>query len=85
MEKQVKPRLLVVDVARFGNETTSYFTAGVEPRVAGRLPPRVTMNETVGRIADVARRNGVDWIVLDETGVGYAVRDCLAKTGVPVL
>ena len=74
-----RPRLLGVDVARFGSDQTVYVGVfGGNAVILGHDTGRDTM-QVAGRAAALAREHGIETIAIDDIGVGGGVTDRLRE------
>ncbi len=72
-------KVLGVDIARLGRDkTVLVFRHGTKIRIYKSYSKKDLMT-TVGWILHAARELGVDWVVLDDTGVGGGVTDRLRE------
>lgn len=77
------PKLLGVDVARFGSDETVIFRrAGPVARIEKILPMSDTM-ETAGHVAATIRSTQAAWANIDAVGIGAGVLDRLVEQKLP--
>ena len=73
--------IMGLDIARFGDDQTVAVVRRGQRVVKLEAFPKSNLMETTGRALDLARRYGVEKIVVDEVGLGSGVLDRLNEIG----
>ena len=76
------PTNMGLDVARFGNDSTVACIRRGDYVTALKVFPKSDTMTTTGTAIDMARKNGVDTIFVDEVGIGAGVIDRMCELGV---